>query len=97
MPAEQRGEMRSYAELKIPFSTQRGTDWNALANVRKTPLMSDYQLQGRQPSLIMTTQFYPKENIYRICLNVPIMDLYNWSQLELLSPSQCPDHFPLEG
>lgn len=70
---------------------------SAPTNVRKTPLMSDYQLQGRQPSLIMTSRFYPKENIYRICWNVPIMDLYNWSQLALLSPSQCPAHFPLEG
>ena len=25
------------------------------------------------------------------------MDLYSWSQLAALSPSQCPAHFPLDG
>lgn len=34
--------------------------------------------------------------VCRSC-TVPMMDLYNWSQLALLSPSQCPAHFPLEG
>lgn len=29
--------------------------------------------------------------------HAPIIDLYNWSQPEVLSPSQCPAHFPLDG
>lgn len=38
MPAEQRGEMRSYAELKIPFSTQRGTDWKRAGKWAQDPI-----------------------------------------------------------
>lgn len=48
-----------------------------------------------QPALIIVwkSSFIP-DTVY---MYVPIMDLYNWSQPELLSPSQCPVHFPLEG